>query len=101
MPLPLPAVCSGPSRWWEWSLWDGTNFQPFWQIATDGNLLPNAVKVSSVRIALADRVDIIVDFAEIFKRTGKTRRTLVNRAEQVNGRGPTGKTLSPGTTVLQ
>jgi len=91
----------GPSRWWEWSLWDGTNFQPFWQIATDGNLLPNAVKVSSVRIAVAERVDIIVDFAEIFKRTGKSRLYFVNRAEQVNGRGPTGKTLTPGTPVLQ
>ena len=91
----------GPSRWWEWSLWDGTNFQPFWQIATDGNLLPNAVKVSSCRIAVAERVDIIVDFDEIYKRTGKTRLYFVNRAEQVNGRGPTGKVLTPGTPVLQ
>ena len=23
----------GPSRWWEWSLWDGTKFLPFWQIS--------------------------------------------------------------------
>jgi FtsP/CotA-like multicopper oxidase with cupredoxin domain len=91
----------GPSRWWEWSLWDGTNFQPFWQIATDGNLLPNAVKVSSCRIAVAERIDIIVDFAEIFKRTGKSRLYFVNRAEQVNARGPTGKVLTPGTPVLQ
>ena len=58
----------GPSRWWEWSLWDGTNFYPFWQIATDGNLLPNAVQVTSVRIAVAERVDIIVDFSK-FKGT--------------------------------
>ena len=55
----------GPSRWWEWSLWDGTNFLPFWQISTDGNLLPNAVQVTSVRIAVAERVDIIVDFSKI------------------------------------
>jgi FtsP/CotA-like multicopper oxidase with cupredoxin domain len=91
----------GPSRWWDWSLWDGVNFQPFWQISTDGNLLPNAVKVNSVRIAVAERVDIIVDFGEIFKRTGAKRLYFVNRAEQVNGRGPTGKTLTPGTPVLQ
>jgi FtsP/CotA-like multicopper oxidase with cupredoxin domain len=77
----------GPSRWWEWSLWDGTKFWPFWQIMTDGNLLPDAVQVSSVRIAVAERVDIVVDFG--------------NRAEQVNGRGPTGNTLTPGTPVLQ
>lgn len=87
----------GPSRWWEWSLWDGTNFLPFWQISTDGNLLPNAVQVTSVRIAVAERVDIIVDFSKI----KASRLYLVNRAEQINGRGPTGKTLSPGTPVLQ
>jgi FtsP/CotA-like multicopper oxidase with cupredoxin domain len=87
----------GPSRWWEWSLWDGTNFQPFWQISTDGNLLPNAVQVTSVRIAVAERVDIIVDFSKI----KASRVYFVNRAEQINGRGPTGKTLSPGTPVLQ
>ena len=87
----------GPSRWWEWSLWDGTNFLPFWQISTDGNLLPNAVQVTSVRIAVAERVDIIVDFGKI----KASRLYFVNRAEQVNGRGPTGKTLSPGTPVLQ
>ena len=87
----------GPSRWWEWSLWDGTNFLPFWQISTDGNLLPNAVQVTSVRIAVAERVDIIVDFSKI----KSTRIYFVNRAEQVNGRGPTGRTLSPGTPVLQ
>jgi FtsP/CotA-like multicopper oxidase with cupredoxin domain len=87
----------GPSRWWEWSLWDGTNFLPFWQISTDGNLLQNAVQVTSVRIAVAERVDIIVDFAKI----KASRIYFVNRAEQINGRGPTGKTLSPGTPVLQ
>ncbi len=87
----------GPSRWWEWSLWDGTNFLPFWQISTDGNLLPNAVQVTSVRIAVAERVDIIVDFSKI----KGSRLYFVNRAEQINGRGPTGKTLSPGTPVLQ
>ena len=54
----------GPSRWWEFALCDGTNFLPFWQISTDGNLLPNAVQVSSVRLAVAERVDIIVDFAQ-------------------------------------
>jgi len=46
---------------------------------------------------VAERVDIIVDFSKI-----KSNRVyFVNRAEQVNGRGPTGKTLSPGQPVLQ
>jgi FtsP/CotA-like multicopper oxidase with cupredoxin domain len=87
----------GPSRWWEWALWDGTNYIPFWQICTDGNLLPNAVQVSSVRISVAERVDIIVDFSKI----KASRLYFVNRAEQVNGRGPIGKVLTPGTPVVQ
>ena len=41
----------GPSRWWEFALFDGTNFMPFWQISIDGNLLPEAVKVTSVKLA--------------------------------------------------
>ncbi len=87
----------GPSRWWEFALYDGTNFLPFWQISTDGNLLPNAVQVSSVRLGVAERADIIVDFGNISAQ----RLYIVNRLEQVNGRGPTGKLLTPGTAVVQ
>ena len=87
----------GPSRWWEWALWDGSKYYPFWQICTDGNLLPSAVQVSSVRIAVAERVDVVVDFSKF----SGSRLYFVNRAEQVNGRGPTGKVLTPGTPVLQ
>ncbi len=96
----LRLYAPGPSRWWEWSLWDGKQFWPFWQISTDGNLLPNAVQVTSVRLSVAERVDIIVDFAKM-AAAGVQRLYFVNRAEQVNGRGPTGRTLSPGTPVLQ
>jgi FtsP/CotA-like multicopper oxidase with cupredoxin domain len=87
----------GPSRWWEFALWDGTNFLPLWQIASDGNLLPQAIQVNSVRLSVAERVDIIVDFSKI----KASRLYLVNRLEQVNGRGPTGKILSPGTPIIQ
>ena len=87
----------GPSRWWEFALYDGTNFLPFWQISTDGNLLPNAVQVSSVRLGVAERADIIVDFSNISAQ----RLYIVNRLEQVNGRGPTGKMLTPGNPVVQ
>jgi FtsP/CotA-like multicopper oxidase with cupredoxin domain len=87
----------GPSRWWEFALWDGTSFLPFWQIASDGNLLPQAIQVTSVRLAVAERVDIIVDFSKISAK----RLYLVNRLEQVNGRGPTGRILNPGTPVVQ
>jgi FtsP/CotA-like multicopper oxidase with cupredoxin domain len=87
----------GPSRWWEFALFDGTKFLPFWQISNDGNLLPQAVPVTSVRLSVAKRVDIIVDFSKI----AASRIYLVNRLEQVNGRGPTGKILTPGTPVVQ
>ena len=87
----------GPSRWWEFALFDGTNYLPFWQIGSDGNLLPQAIQVSSVRIAVAERVDIIVDFSKI----KASRLYIVNRLEQVNGRGPTGNILTPGTPVVQ
>ncbi|HET7880975.1 MAG TPA: multicopper oxidase domain-containing protein, partial [Acetobacteraceae bacterium] len=87
----------GPSRWWQFALFDGTNFLPFWQISTDGNLLPNAVKVTGVRLSVAERADIIVDFNQI----SASRIYIVNRLEQVNGRGPTGNVLTPGTPVVQ
>ena len=87
----------GPSRWYEFALYDGKNFLPFWQISTDGNLLPQAVQVTSVRLAVADRTDIIVDFS----KTTASRLYLVNRLEQVNGRGPTGHVLNPGTPIVQ
>ena len=87
----------GPSRWWEWSLWDGTNFLPFWQIC-------HRRQPAAERRAGDQR-------AHRRGRAGRHHRRLqqdqgsrlyfVNRAEQVNGRGPTGKTLSPGTPVLQ
>jgi FtsP/CotA-like multicopper oxidase with cupredoxin domain len=87
----------GPSRWYEFALFDGTNYLPFYQVSTDGNLLPQAVKVSSVRLSVAERADIIVDFS----KTSAKRLYLVNRLEQVNGRGPTGKILTPGTSIVQ
>ena len=89
----------GPSRWWQLAFFDGTNYIPFWQISTDGNLLEHAIPVTDVRIAVAERVDVIVDFSKL---PGSTKRLyLVNRLEQVNARGPTGNVLSPGTPIVQ
>ena len=87
----------GPSRWYQFALFDGSNFVPFWQISTDGNLLPQAVQVDSVRLSVAERVDIIIDFGKI----NASRLYIVNRLEQVNGRGPTGNVLTPGTPIVQ
>jgi FtsP/CotA-like multicopper oxidase with cupredoxin domain len=92
----------GPSRWYQFALTDptGRNFFPFWQISADGNLLPNAVKVTNVRLSVAERVDIVVDFSShLFDSL--TQLFLVNQLEQVNGRGPTGKILNPGIPIIQ
>jgi FtsP/CotA-like multicopper oxidase with cupredoxin domain len=77
----------GPSRFYDFYLTDLNNLNavnPFWLIATDGNLLPHPVQGSSVRIGPAERVDIIIDFRNF---AGKTIY-LENRLNQLSGQGP-------------
>jgi len=85
---------SGPSRFYQLFLTDqGSNTQiPFWQIANDGNLLPKPIGVNNAIIAVAQRMEVIIDFRQW---AGKTLY-FENRLEQVDGRGPTGNTLPPG-----
>jgi FtsP/CotA-like multicopper oxidase with cupredoxin domain len=78
---------TGPSRFYSFFLTDLTNptaNNPFWVIANDGNLLPNPVEVTTVRIGPAERVDVIIDFSQFI---GKTIY-LENRLVQFNGQGP-------------
>jgi FtsP/CotA-like multicopper oxidase with cupredoxin domain len=78
---------TGPSRFFQFFLTDPNNLgaaNPFWVIANDGNLLPVPVQVQSVRIGVAERVDIIIDFSQF---AGKTIY-LENRLNQLNGQGP-------------
>jgi FtsP/CotA-like multicopper oxidase with cupredoxin domain len=78
---------TGPSRFYEFFLTDPSNLSatnPFFVIANDGNLLPNPVQVASVRIGVAERVDVIIDFRNF---AGKTLY-LENRLNQLNGQGP-------------
>jgi len=91
----------GPSRFYELFLTDPNNTStviPFWVIANDGNLLPRPVQVTSFRIGVAERYDIIIDFNQVKALIG-THSTvrLENRLEQKDGTGPTGNVLSPGT----
>ncbi|MCI0539610.1 MAG: multicopper oxidase domain-containing protein [Verrucomicrobiales bacterium] len=90
---------AGPSRFYELFLTDPENLSqriPFWVIANDGNLLPRPVQVTSIRLGVAERYDIIIDFAEIARTFGASVLHLENRLEQNNGRGPTGKLLPAG-----
>jgi FtsP/CotA-like multicopper oxidase with cupredoxin domain len=90
----------GPSRFYWWFLQDdrGNNL-PYTVIANDGNLFPAAVGnwTQGLKHAVAERWDIVIDFS---KFAGKTLY-LVNRAEQVDGRSPTGNLLTPGDRILQ
>ena len=55
-------------------------------VTGDGNFQPNPVLVNSVYLGVAQRVDVIVDFAAF---GAGARVYLVNELEQENGRGPT------------
>ena len=85
---------TGPSRFQQLFLTDrGNNTAiPFFQIGTDGNLLPHPIRVDNTIIAVAQRMDVIIDFRNF---AGKTL-FFENRLEQIDGRGPTGNTLPAG-----
>ena len=85
----------GPSRTYNWFLSNGA---PFVMIGNDGNLLPAPLVVKNFKQTVAERFDVILDFSQY--KPG-TEIILLNRAEQVNGRGPTNNLLSPGFQVLK
>ena len=77
---------SGPSRFYQIFLTrlDSSTTNQFWQISNDGNLLPHPIQISSVKLGVAERADVIIDFAPFAGRT----LYLENRLVQRNGRGP-------------
>jgi FtsP/CotA-like multicopper oxidase with cupredoxin domain len=81
---------TGPSRFYEFFLTGNVGGQgsattnPFFLIATDGNLIPAPVQVNSVRIGPAERVEVVIDFTNF---SGQTLY-LENRLNQINGQGP-------------
>jgi FtsP/CotA-like multicopper oxidase with cupredoxin domain len=85
----------GPSRFYAFALSDGT---PLIQISNDGNLMAAPVKRPFVTCGVAERHDVIIDFSNY---ADGTKLYLLNRAEQVNGRGPTGNLLTPGDRLLE
>lgn len=85
----------GPSRYYQFHLLDQNSpstVLPFYQISSDGNLLPKPEKVNRVRLGVAERADIIIDFTNM---AGKTLY-LENRLEQLDGRGPERALLPAG-----
>ena len=87
----------GPSRYYHLFLTDPNNLSasiPFWVIANDGNLLPKPVQVTNFRLAVAERIDIIVDFNSI--PNNPWRLILENRLPQIDGQKPERNLLSAG-----
>jgi len=81
------ALNIGTSRFYNFFL---SNGQSMVQCSHDGNMLPRPLTVKNFRMAVAQRVDIIIDFSQL---PSGTELYLVNCQEQVDGRGPTGKIL--------
>ena len=79
---------SGISRFHDVWFSNGMTFQ---YIANDGNMIPTPMTLQNVKLGVAERADIVIDFSQLPAST--TEIYLVNRAEQVNGRGPTGNRL--------
>ncbi len=86
-------LVGGPSRVYQFFL---SNGQYFIQLSTDGNLLPRPLFRRSMRLQVAERVDVIVDFS---KASIGEKIYLQNRLEQTDGRAPTGKIISPTNLV--
>lgn len=85
-------------RFYEFYLTYNNTDQNFWHIASDGNLLPAPVETDRLRLASAERGDIVIDFS---KYPIGSQLYMVNRLEQFDGRGPTGVLLRPGTQILR
>lgn len=95
----LRLLNAGPSRFYQFHLVTPSNVQQsFTHIANDGNLLPKPLlNRKNVRLAVAERADIVVDFSAY---PLGTELYLVNRWEQTSSRGPKG-VKGPGMRVLK
>lgn len=91
----LRILNGGPSRFYQLFLSTG---KPFLIITGDGNFQPEPVRAESIYLSVAQRVDVIIDFSEY--KAGESV-TLINRLEQTNGRGPSGRMLDPGDGILR
>jgi FtsP/CotA-like multicopper oxidase with cupredoxin domain len=91
----LRILNGGPSRFYQLFLSSG---KPFTIVTGDGNFQPEPVRAESIYLSVAQRVDIVIDFTDY--KVGDSV-TLINRLEQTNGKGPTGRLLDPGDGILR
>src|SRR5262245_38294713 len=83
------------ARFYEFFLSSG---QSFTQIGSDDKLLPHPVVRKSIRIAPAERVDLVIDFSQYALNQTVF---LQNRLKQTDGRGQGGLVSGSGTPILQ
>jgi FtsP/CotA-like multicopper oxidase with cupredoxin domain len=83
------------SRYYQFFRSDG---RPFIQIGSDAALLPAPIIEPSIFMCPSERADVIVDFSQV--PVGSSI-FVQNRLVQVNGRGPTGDIVAPGTSILR
>jgi FtsP/CotA-like multicopper oxidase with cupredoxin domain len=96
----LRLLNGGPSRYYEFYLQNaaGNTVYTYTHIANDGNLLPNALPNQfRVRLAPAERADIVVDFSRF---PLGTTLYLVNQLQQSTTRRPD-DVRAPGTRLLK
>jgi FtsP/CotA-like multicopper oxidase with cupredoxin domain len=96
----LRLLNAGPSRFYEFYLQNagGTSVYTYAYIASDGNLLPAPLlNQFKVRLAPAERADIVVDFSRFALNT---TLYLVNQLTQTDTRRP-GPVQAPGVRVLK
>ena len=75
------------SRFYEFYLTDASGLnRSFEHISNDGNLLPAPIRTTRLRLAPAERGDIVIDFKGL--AVGTSKLYLVNRLIQEDGRGP-------------
>ena len=102
----------GPSRFYELFLTNPLQPSmriPFWAITTtDGNFLPRPVEFpgsysrspAGLRLGVAERCDVIIDFKRIWQLFGSPTGTLniwlENLLDQTSGLGPESRLLDPG-----
>lgn len=89
----LRVINGGPSRFYQLFLKTGSGRTvPFRVITGDGNFLTKPMWTESVYLSVAQRVDIIIDFADF--QDGENLY-LWNGLLQTNGKGPTTRMVDP------
>lgn len=95
----------GPARHYQIFLVNPDNpaqLIPYWRISNDGNLYEKPLNVTSMKLAAAERADVIIDFARLTApggpAAGARRLWLENRLVQTDPRRPE-TTLNPPATA--